>query len=55
MLELNKNKVPYDLIDRLKNDDMVAFDQIYDSFMHKLFSFVFNILKVDNPDYLPEN
>lgn len=30
---------------RLKNGDMLAFDQVYELYSHKLFSFVFKILK----------
>jgi len=30
---------------RLKNGDMLAFDQVYEIYSHKLFSFVFKILK----------
>jgi RNA polymerase sigma-70 factor (ECF subfamily) len=33
---------------RLKNGDMRAFDEIYDLYSHKLFSFVFKILKDDD-------
>lgn len=30
---------------RLKNGDMLAFDQIYEFYSHKLFSFIFKIIK----------
>lgn len=37
--------ITQDLIDRLKTGDIEAFDQIYNYFSHKLFSFVIRILK----------
>jgi len=44
-LSLGKENITQDLVSRLKNGDMVAFDQIYELFSHKLFSFIFKILK----------
>jgi RNA polymerase sigma-70 factor (ECF subfamily) len=40
-----KDNVTHELLIRLKNGDMLAFDQIYWLYSHKLFSFVFRILK----------
>ena len=40
-----KDNVTRELLIRLKNGDMLAFDQIYELYSHKLFSFVFRILK----------
>lgn len=34
-----------ELLTRLKNGDMLAFDQVYELYSHKLFSFIFKILK----------
>tara|TARA_R110002050_G_scaffold91784_6_gene192549 strand:- start:43138 stop:43728 length:591 start_codon:yes stop_codon:yes gene_type:complete len=38
-------KINQELITRLKNGDMIAFDIIYEQYSHKLFSFVSKILK----------
>ena len=40
-----KDNITHELLIRLKNGDMLAFDQIYELYSHKLFSFVFRILK----------
>jgi RNA polymerase sigma-70 factor (family 1) len=40
-----KDNVTHELLIRLKKGDMLAFDQIYELYSHKLFSFVFRILK----------
>ena len=40
-----KDDITNELLIRLKNGDMLAFDQIYELYSHKLFSFVFRILK----------
>jgi len=44
-LKLIEDNITQDLLTRLKNGDILAFDQIYTMYSHKLFSFVFNILK----------
>jgi len=44
-LNLEKNNITYELLTRLKNGDMLAFDRVYELYSHKLFSFVFKILK----------
>ncbi len=44
-MKLEKDKITQELLIRLKNGDMMAFDQIYDHYSHKLFSFIFKILK----------
>ncbi len=44
-LNLNKENLTYELLTRLKNGDMLAFDRVYELYSHKLFSFVFKILK----------
>lgn len=40
-----KEHITQELFTRLKNGDMLAFDQIYEQYCHKLHSFVFKILK----------
>ena len=40
-----KDNITNELLIHLKNGDMLAFDQIYELYSHKLFSFVFRILK----------
>ena len=45
MLRFGKDNITHELLARLKNGDMLAFDQIYELYSHKLFSFVFKILK----------
>jgi RNA polymerase sigma-70 factor (ECF subfamily) len=37
--------ITQELLERLKKGDMLAFDQVYELYSHKLFSFVFRILK----------
>jgi RNA polymerase sigma-70 factor (ECF subfamily) len=44
-LKLSKDNITQELLNRLKNGDMLAFDQVYELYSHKLFSFVFKILK----------
>ncbi len=44
-MNLEKNNITYELLTRLKNGDMLAFDRVYELYSHKLFSFVFKILK----------
>jgi len=44
-LNLRKDSITDELLTRLKNGDMLAFDRVYELFSHKLFSFVFKILK----------
>jgi RNA polymerase sigma-70 factor (ECF subfamily) len=45
ILNLGKDKITSELLFRLKNGDMLAFDRVYELYSHKLFSFVFKILK----------
>lgn len=44
-LNLRKDNLTYELLSRLKNGDILAFDQVYELYSHKLFSFAFKILK----------
>ncbi len=44
-MNLNKDNITHELLARLKNGDMLAFDRVYELYSHKLFSFVFKILK----------
>ena len=44
-MNLGKDNITYELLTRLKNGDMLAFDRVYELYSHKLFSFVFKILK----------
>ena len=44
-MTFNEQNITEDLLTRLKNGDIMAFDRIYELFSHKLFSFVFKILK----------
>ena len=44
-LKLSKDNITQELLTRLKNGDILAFDQVYELYSHKLFSFVFKILK----------
>jgi len=44
-LNSDKENITPELLIRLKNGDMLAFDKIYERYSHKLFSFVFKILK----------
>ncbi|MFA5326496.1 MAG: RNA polymerase sigma-70 factor [Prolixibacteraceae bacterium] len=41
----NKENITQELLTRLKNGDILAFDRVYELYSHKLFSFVFKILK----------
>ena len=45
MLKPGKDNITHELLTRLKNGDVLAFDQIYEFYSHKLFSFIFKILK----------
>lgn len=45
MLKPGKDNITHELLTRLKDGDMLAFDQIYELYSHKLFSFIFKILK----------
>ena len=40
-----KSNLTFELLTRLKNGDILAFDRVYELYSHKLFSFVFKILK----------
>jgi RNA polymerase sigma-70 factor (family 1) len=44
-LNHRKDNITDELLTQLKNGDMLAFDRIYELYCHKLFSFVFKILK----------
>ncbi len=44
-MNLEENNLTQELLLRLKNGDMLAFDRIYRHYSHKLYSFVFKILK----------
>lgn len=44
-MESYKKIITQELVDRLKSGDILAFDQIYKHFSHKLFTFIFKILK----------
>jgi len=44
-LKLSKDNITQELLIRLKNGDILAFDHVYELYSHKLFSFVFKILK----------
>lgn len=44
-MSFGKDNITYELLTRLKNGDMLAFDRVYELYSHKLFSFVFKILK----------
>ena len=44
-MKLIEDNITQDLLTRLTNGDILAFDQVYELYSHKLFSFVFNILK----------
>ncbi len=41
----NEETITIELITRLKNGDMLAFDNVYELYSHRLFSFIFKILK----------
>ena len=45
MIMTGKDNISHELLIRLKNGDMLAFDQVYELYSHKLFSFVLRILK----------
>ena len=44
-MDLGKDYITHELLTRLKNGDMLAFDRVYELYSHKLFSFVSKILK----------
>lgn len=44
-MKLSKDIITQELLTRLKEGDILAFDKVYDLYSHKLFSFVFKILK----------
>ena len=44
-MKLSNDNITQELLIRLKSGDILAFDQVYELYSHKLFSFVFNILK----------
>jgi RNA polymerase sigma-70 factor (ECF subfamily) len=44
-LNFSKKNITEELLSRLKNGDMLAFDQVYKLYSHKLHSFIFKILK----------
>jgi RNA polymerase sigma-70 factor, ECF subfamily len=44
-LKSGNNNITPELLSRLKSGDMLAFDQIYEIYSHKLFSFVSKIIK----------
>ena len=47
-LKLTSDIITSELLTQLKNGDMLAFDKIYELYSHKLFSFVFKIVKNDD-------
>jgi len=44
-LSPGKINITHELLARLKHGDMLAFDHVYELYSHKLFSFVFKVLK----------
>jgi len=40
-----QDQITSELLSRLKNGDMLVFDQVYELYSHKLFSFIYKILK----------
>lgn len=44
-LNFSKKNITEELLNRLRNGDMLAFDQVYKLYSHKLYSFIFKILK----------
>lgn len=55
-LNYGNNNITQELIARLKKGDILAYDQIYHCYSHKLYSFVFRILKdeADSEDIVQE-
>lgn len=55
-LNYGNNNITRELLARLKKGDILAYDQIYHMYIHKLFSFVFKILKdeADSEDIVQE-
>lgn len=46
-LKNSKENISQDLLARLKRGEMTAFDQIYAMYSHKLFSFVYKMVKIE--------
>ena len=44
-MKLDDTHITQELVTQLKNGDMLAFDRIYELYSHKLYSFVFRIIK----------
>lgn len=44
-LKPDKENITQELLTRLKDGDVLAFDRVYELYSHKLFSFIFKILK----------
>jgi RNA polymerase sigma-70 factor, ECF subfamily len=55
-LNFGNNDITHELLVRLKKGDILAFDHIYHKYSHKLYSFVFRILKdeADSEDIVQE-
>ena len=55
-LNYGNNDITRELLVRLKKGDILAFDQVYHMYSHKLYSFVFKILKdeADSEDIVQE-
>lgn len=55
-LSFENDHINLELLIRLKNGDILAFDELYKLYSHKLFSFVFRILKdeADSDDIVQE-
>jgi len=55
-LNYGGNDITQELLGRLKKGDILAYDQIYHKYSHKLYSFVFRILKdeADSEDVVQE-
>jgi len=55
-LSFENDHINLELLIRLKNGDILAFDKLYKLYSHKLFSFVFRILKdeADSDDIVQE-
>ncbi len=55
-MSFENDHINYELLIRLKNGDILAFDELYKLYSHKLFSFVFRILKdeADSDDIVQE-
>lgn len=55
-MSFENDHINLELLNRLKNGDILAFDELYKLYSHKLFSFVFRILKdeADSDDIVQE-